>query len=754
MKKITIVLLIVFSLCSFVPVFADDSTVISGTNDISAVMQTNPDHYTHMYAIPEDVRPEDITPGKPEYLKYFQMKDGTYNFGYDPALDTHLPKLSIEKSGKVPEDLAAKTVSLPASYDARTKGVVTPVRDQSYTSLCWMYSAIATAESSLLSKGEASKDDLDLSEAAAAYLRFHTVADPLNLIMNDKTFLPDGYYWMDFGGSGLTGTFILSRFSGPITEADAPLPKTYDEAKDFSLADSLAYGKNYALLKNSYIIDASATDVIKTYVMESGAVLTAMNMNYYDSAKKAYTDYYNEANASYYMPLGTTTETNHLVTIVGWDDNYSASNFKIAPEGNGAYLIKNSWGADWGNDGYFWLSYYDDWTQQSGKFVFDSDMKNAYTRNYQHDGGTTFYSYWGGLNSDPSYIQAANVFTAQKNESLKAVSFYTYDYSVDYEVSILTNVAAGDSLSGNMVLTQSGSEALAGYHTIDLDRSISIPSGTKFAVSVKLKNGATDTNALMLSDLCGDSRGCSLEIKPQESYWMNDNHQWEDVYNKKINGEYPFRAKGQNWRIKALTEIDNSVEDYDYNWFEFGTRFDWCDSLNCPPNMGKLPGTGFPTNHLSVLPSMPENLSYADLGFELELPSIDVKTKMVGIPHTDDNWPVEWLGNDAGVLEGSSKPGEGITYIAAHNHLNNLQAGPFLFISKLENNDRIFIHKADGSIINYKVVSNQLANPDNFVEISAEAKMYKNPLVLITCEDETADGGYLHRRIVFAEQSE
>ena len=53
--------------------------------------------------------------------------------------------------------------------------------------------------------------------------------------------------------------------------------------------------------------------------------------------------------------------TGHAVTIIGWDDKYSRNNFNsnCRPENDGAWLILNSWGADWGNNGTAWVSYED-----------------------------------------------------------------------------------------------------------------------------------------------------------------------------------------------------------------------------------------------------------------------------------------------------------------------------------------------------------------------------------------------------------
>ena len=61
--------------------------------------------------------------------------------------------------------------------------------------------------------------------------------------------------------------------------------------------------------------------------------------------------------------------------IIGWDDEYSASNFGGAPEADGAWLCKNSWGDKAGSDGFFYLSYYDETAAVSNAAAYSAKAK-------------------------------------------------------------------------------------------------------------------------------------------------------------------------------------------------------------------------------------------------------------------------------------------------------------------------------------------------------------------------------------------
>ena len=64
---------------------------------------------------------------------------------------------------------------------------------------------------------------------------------------------------------------------------------------------------------------------------------------------------------------GETTDGGHAMTIVGYDDN--------AHDG-GSFLVVNSWGADWGDNGFLHLKYADYIELCNGSFYLESEIKD------------------------------------------------------------------------------------------------------------------------------------------------------------------------------------------------------------------------------------------------------------------------------------------------------------------------------------------------------------------------------------------
>ena len=162
-----------------------------------------------------------------------------------------------------------------------------------------------------------------------------------------------------------------------------------------------------------------------------------------------------------------------------------------------------------------------------------------------------------------------------------------------------------------------------------------------------------------------------------------------------------------------------------------------------------LPKTGFSALHPQKLRTKPLNVRYTPTNLAIRIPQLSIESDLLLVPEISGEYPVEWLGGSIGMLEGSALPGQGIMVLTAHNHLNNTENGPFVALGTLNEKDHIFLTDSYNNLYPYKISGNYKINADGFASIAGDLR--ENTLVLITCEDEAASGGYLHRRVIFAD---
>ena len=349
----------------------------------------------------------------------------------------------------IPRSVAA--TALPASYDLRALGRVTPVRDQGAFGTCWAFASLGSLESGLL---DASPTLWDFSED--------------NLVWYAGFVRSDRY--MD-GGNSFMALAYLARWGGPVNESDDPYA-------DASHPSGLAAQRH---LSEVVFVPprASSTDngQIKTAVMTYGAVDVGM---WWPPVGEA--QYWKYSTDSFYSG-GTHTE-NHDVAIVGWDDAYPASRFASTPPGDGAFIVRNSWGAGWGDGGYFSISYYDGSLARSDynmAFV-SAGPADEYSRVYQYD--PLGYLPEAGPYSSGSTSWGANVFTAAASEDLAAVGIYTPLPGCSYE--ILYAPSGGTPSFASLQSKTSGTMPTAGYHVVPLPATVPLTSGQQFTVAFKL----------------------------------------------------------------------------------------------------------------------------------------------------------------------------------------------------------------------------------------------------------------------------
>ncbi len=390
-------------------------------------------------------------------------------------------------------------LALATSYDLRSLGRVTAVKDQGSAGSCWTFGTYGSLESNILTSESVS---WDFSE---------------NNLKNTHGF--DLAH--DEGGNAFMSAAYLARWSGPVTESSDP----YNDSSGVSPGGQtpVKHVQNVVFLPDR----TSSTDntAIKQAIVSYGAVYVAM---YYGSS------YYNATNHAYYY--SGSSSANHAITVVGWDDNYSKSNFSSTPSGNGAFIVKNSWGSSWGESGYFYVSYYDKIFGYSENALFVTpEATTNYAKAYQYDPLGWVSSL--GYSSTTGWF--ANIFSATGAQSLKAVSFYTASTSNTYQIKIYTGASSGP-VSGTLAYTQTGTISNAGYVTVPLTSSVSLTSGQKFSVVVKLTTSNYNYPIPVEVPVSGYSSAATASSG--QSYISSNGTSWSDLTKSYSKGNVCLKA--------------------------------------------------------------------------------------------------------------------------------------------------------------------------------------------------------------------
>ena len=443
-------------------------------------------------------------------------------------------------------------ITKAAAYPSTYKTANLPdVRDQGSYGVCWAFSTISLIETNLI-KNNLVSNDIDLSELHLVNYTYNCVNDPLGGLEGDINKFDTSYgSVMQYGGNVEMAANSLLDWEGAVNEDVVPYTTEYvRQVENNQLDDSLAYGKDVAHVQNFYRVNTTSKEDVKKAVMDYGAV----SISYWsDQSSDWSTQYYNSLTAAYYCPEGHIT--NHAVNIVGWDDDYSSDNFATKPEGNGAWIVRNSWGSEYGKDGYFYLSYYDKSIYSVG-YTLEAELSDNYNNNYQYD-GAMLYGYMGYTGSN----KYSNIFEAKANlggsENIKAVSFMTgSSTNLNYTVSVYTNLSDDTNPeSGTLAAQKSGVTTYDGMYTVVLDSSVNINEGKKFSVVVEVNSNSGKTAYLAYERSMQSGKAgywCTASVKANQSFINSPYNGWNDFSNKSYGG---------NFIIKAFTDNETTTVD-------------------------------------------------------------------------------------------------------------------------------------------------------------------------------------------------
>ena len=113
--------------------------------------------------------------------------------------------------------------NLPDSYNSMTAGHMSPVRNQGYYGTCWAHATMATAEASMIMRGQADTSSVDYAERQLAYFfyNYQNINDPIGNTLGDYTkALKKPFY--DQGGNQYFTVWALSNWIGAADEEKAP----------------------------------------------------------------------------------------------------------------------------------------------------------------------------------------------------------------------------------------------------------------------------------------------------------------------------------------------------------------------------------------------------------------------------------------------------------------------------------------------------------------------------------------------------
>ena len=458
-------------------------------------------------AVPPPIEIPQVAPLNPDFLEFIANRPAQF-YGYmPPPVDLrHLKNIPVHKLGTEAQ------LTPPPTFDWRATGKVTPVKDQNPCGTCWIFGTLAAVESKVL-----------IGESAAFNFSEQNVA-----CCTDPSWVELSADRCMTGGNSLMATDTMTKKGTRLESCDPYNTATINTETCNDTCTSIKYVTGYRQV-------VANTTAIKDAVYSHGPVSMAFYFDYGEPGSR-----YDSSTNIYYYP-NCRHAVNHLVSIVGWNDTIPH------PKGGGAgaWIVKNSWGTDWGatcgygsEKGYFYLCYDSGNMQEAASYEY-RDYSALVKIHYWDEAGWVNDAGYGTID----YAWMANVFNMTASGTLSHVDFWATSNNAGYEIKVYQDNDPSDGLPSPLH-SQTGSCEEAGYYSIALNSPVSVSAGQTYTIAVKLTTPGYNYPIPIEEVVAG---WCEPLIQTAVSYVSPDGASWTDI------------GAGYNWNACLRARVSEEI---------------------------------------------------------------------------------------------------------------------------------------------------------------------------------------------------